>query len=177
MNARAFPNIALSGTSGSGKSTIARHLVVQYGYQRLSPGDMCRQIAQLVFNRTNKTTLNKVNDGLKAIDPFVWINACLRNAEPGVPVVFDSMRFMMDWEFFRNRKYVLVRVSAPLHVRSHRLHSRGQKFLVGVDDKHSGETELDEASFDRVFENMFEDPQELLIDFDAWMKSLRVNEE
>lgn len=172
-----FPNIALSGASGSGKSIIARHLVLNYGYQRLSPGDMCRQIADLAFGTTDKTTLNKVNDCLKNIDPFVWINACLRKAEPGVPIVFDSMRFLMDWEFFRNEGYVLVRITAPLDIRSERLRLRGQEFVVGIDDRHSGETELDAASFDEVIINTFDESGPLLAAIDELMKSLRVNEE
>lgn len=172
-----LPNIALSGASGSGKSTIAKHLVTKYGYQRLSPGDICREIAQLAFGRTDKTTLNRINDALKSIDPFIWINACIRKAEPGIPIVFDCMRFLMDFEFFRNKGYMLVRVTAPLNVRSQRLQKRGQEFLIGVDDRHSGETELNEASFDKVFENKLEGTQQLLDIIDSWMKSLRLNEE
>jgi len=171
------PNIALSGPSGSGKSTIAKHLVTKYGYQRLSPGDICREITQLAFGKTDKTTLNRVNDALKGIDPFVWINACIRKAKPGIPIVFDCMRFLMDLEFFRNEGYMLVRVTTSLDVRSQRLHKRGQEFLIGVDDRHSGETELDEASFDKVFENTFEGTHQLLAIIDSWMRSLRLNEE
>jgi len=174
MNPISLPNIALSGPSGSGKSTISRHLVAKYGYQRLSPGDICRQITDLAFGSTDKTTLNKVNDCLKSIDPFVWIKACLRKAEPDVPIVFDCMRFLMDWEFFRIKGYLLVRVEAPLEVRSQRLRSRGQEFVIGVDDRHSGETELNAATFDRVVVNTFVESNGLLASIDEWMISLRV---
>jgi cytidylate kinase len=169
---KSLPNIALSGASGSGKSTVARHLVVKHGYQRLSPGDICRQITELAFGRSDKTTLNKVNDCLKSIDPFVWINACLRNADVNVPIVFDCMRFLLDWEFFRNEGYVLVRVEAPLNIRSARLRARGQEFIVGVDDQHSGETELDGASFDKIISNTFDETHELLAAIDEWITGI-----
>ncbi|HKO57755.1 MAG TPA: AAA family ATPase [Thermoanaerobaculia bacterium] len=167
-----LPNIALYGASGSGKSVIARHFVERYGYQRLSPGDICRQITRLAFGTEGKTTLNKVNDALRSIDHFVWINACLRQAKEDVPIVFDSMRFLPDWEFFRGKEYLLLKVEAPLGLRSQRLLARGQEFVLGVDDSHAGETELEGQPFDKVVVNMFADNAELTASIDDWMVSL-----
>jgi cytidylate kinase len=167
-----MPNIALSGASGSGKSIIARHLVAVYGYQRLSPGDICRHITHLAFGSDDKTMLNKVNDAMRGIDHFVWIHACLRQAKPDIPVVFDSMRFLTDWQFFRQTGYLLVKIVAPLEVRSQRLLLRGQEFVIGVDDLHSGETELDTEPFDKVVVNTFSDSSALLAFLDDWLTSL-----
>jgi adenylate kinase family enzyme len=61
--------IALSGRSGSGKTTVANYLVAKYGFTRCSTGAACRELCKNLFGGESKAILNQVTDALKAIDP------------------------------------------------------------------------------------------------------------
>lgn len=136
------PNIALSGRSGSGKSTIACYLAERHGYVVCQTGELCRQVCQMLFGSQSKTMLNRVTDAMKTIDEQVWLRGALRNAPQNRPLVFDSMRFESDYQFLRSEGFVLWQIDAPLEVCISRLRFRDQEFQQGVDDLHLTETEV-----------------------------------
>jgi adenylate kinase family enzyme len=72
--------IALSGNSGSGKSSVARYLVERHGYLHASTGQICRRISALLFGNEDKTSLNRVSEAVRTIDKNLLIHAALRNA-------------------------------------------------------------------------------------------------
>src|SRR5438552_18965303 len=109
--------IALSGRSGSGKTTIAEYLVNKHGYTRCSTGAACRDVCNRLFGEESKAILNKVTDALKAVDPDVWLRAALSSLKEDMPVVFDSMRFATDYAFLKNQGFEMWRVEAPLSIR------------------------------------------------------------
>jgi dephospho-CoA kinase len=149
----ATPNVALHGRSGSGKSTVARYLVVQYGYQHAKTGAACRKICQELFGSETKTLMNEVTDSLRKIDSGVWLRAGLAGLQEDRPIVFDSMRFVEDYQFFVARAYLLVDIRAPVDLRVRRLAERGQPFDLSVDEDHPAESELEAFTFDFTIDN------------------------
>ncbi|MBV9158485.1 MAG: AAA family ATPase [Acidobacteriaceae bacterium] len=144
--------IALSGRSGSGKTVIAEYLVEKHGFKSCSSGVACRDLCRRLFGTESKTILNQVTDALKAIDSKVWLNAALCSVDDDRPLVFDSMRFSTDYDFFREREFTTWRIEAPLTIRLERMRKRGQS-VTAEDDEHRAETELDAFVFDRVIDN------------------------
>src|SRR5262245_26823943 len=106
-------NIALAGKSGSGKTTVAEYLVRTHVYTRCSTGDVCLEVCRILVVSESRSILNKVTDALKMLDEQVWLGAALRRVPVGVPVVFDSMRFEVDYEFLVSRGYKTWKIIAP----------------------------------------------------------------
>ena len=46
--------IGLAGKAGSGKSTVARHLVKQYGYVEIALADAVKRIAKQLYGFTDE---------------------------------------------------------------------------------------------------------------------------
>ena len=146
-------NIALFGRSGSGKTTIARHLEQHHHYFLASSGALCRNISQLLFRSQSKTILDRLTDAVKAIDEEAWLNAALRDVPDHRPIVFDSMRFDVDYRALRSKGFLLWRIEAPLAVCVERLGERGQEFNLGVDDTHPAESQLETFQYDYCIKN------------------------
>ena len=140
-----YPNIALVGKSGVGKTTVAAYLVSEYGYVRTSTGDVCRQVCQLLFRASSKSLMNRVTDAMKQIDENVWLSTALAAVTDGQRIVFDSMRFQTDYDYLSDRGFSIWRVNAQLDVRIRRLSSRGEEFDPAADEIHRTETELDDV--------------------------------
>ncbi|MBI4664998.1 MAG: hypothetical protein HY751_01170 [Nitrospinae bacterium] len=136
-----YPNIALTGRSGAGKTTVAGYLAEHYRYAIASTGTVCREVCGILFGSQSKTVMNQVTDAMRALDESVWMSAALRRVPAGRPVVVDAARFKPDMELLRARGFVFWRVEAPLAECVRRLSERGQEFSLGVDDIHSSETE------------------------------------
>jgi len=154
--------IALSGKSGSGKTTVAEYLVSKHGYVRCSTGDVCRDLCRRLFRTESKAILNKVTDALKAVEPDVWVNAALSSLGEHTLVVFDSMRFASDYNYLRKQGFTMWRIDAPLEIRLLRMESRGQ-LVSREDDEHRAETELDEHHFDQIVNNFETDLDSLYL--------------
>ena len=146
-------NIALFGPSGSGKTTVAEYLVSTHGFVMCGSGSACREVCRLLFNSESKTLLNKVTDALKEIDERVWLRAALADIVPSRSIVFDSMRFSVDYEYLRNKGFTMWRIEALLDVRVARLQSRGQEFHPELDSVHPAEIELDLYEADYIIVN------------------------
>lgn len=147
-------NLALYGKSGSGKSTLASILVEEYGYAHCKTGFACRKIARDLFGNESKELLNRLTVAMKEIDKDVWLRAALKEAENDRPIVFDSMRFPEDYQYFKEQGYSLWKVDASVLVRERRLSARGQEFNADRDDNHPAESSLYDFDFDETFENL-----------------------
>ncbi len=153
-----LPPIALYGRSGSGKSTASNYLVTRYGYTHCKAGSTCRRLCLELFGTEDRTTLNRFNDAVRAIDPTVWLRKAIA-IDSNSPIVFDSMRFQDDWNFFTNLNYQTWKIDCPQEVRWDRLRRRGQIFTE-EDELHPGECQLSQNSFNSVLINY--DDQESL---------------
>jgi cytidylate kinase len=144
--------IALSGKSGSGKTTIANYLVEKHGFIRCGTGEACRDVCKRLFGTDSKAVLNKVTDAMKVVDPDVWLKAALSSGEAEKPIVFDSMRFTNDYVYLEQQGFTMWRIEAPLDIRLQRMEERNQ-IVTPEDDEHSTEKELDAHRFDQIINN------------------------
>jgi len=143
--------IALSGTSGSGKGTVAKILVEQHNFVRASTGDICRQISQLLYGNEDKKNLNSISAAINQIDNSIFINAALRNIKND-KIVFDSIRYRSDMLTLKKLGFVIWRVEASIDIRKDRLKGRAQ-VIVEDDFYHASEIELDDCIFDATILN------------------------
>lgn len=157
--------IALSGASGSGKSRIARYLHERHGFAPTSTGEICRQIAILLFGDEDKGSLNRVSEMVRSLDPSLFIAAALRNVE-GERVVLDSVRYLSDVERVRAAGFLIWRIECSPEERSRRLAARGQSVST-ADLAHASEVELQSAVFDAVINNDHRSSSQLERDLDA----------
>ena len=146
-------NIALSGRSGSGKTTTAQFLAAEYGYHIARTGSLCRWVSRELFQSESKTVMNLVTDAMREIDPTVWLRGALRGAPEDRCVVFDSMRFLSDYEYLREQGFELWRVEAPLNTCVMRLRARSQLFKLGIDDVHPTECEVAMKNYKHILDN------------------------
>lgn len=144
--------IALVGKSGSGKTSVAKYLQDLHGYVIATTGAACREVTRRLFDSDEREFLNKVTDAMKAIRPSVWMDTALRDIGLEADVVFDSARFLVDYDTLARRGFVFVRVLADTDVRHERLARRGQ-IHTAQDDHHPAECELDEVSVLSVVQN------------------------
>ncbi len=166
---RSLPNVALVARSGAGKSLTSEYLRQTYGYALCRPGAICREITLRLFGTQSKTTLNKVNDAMRAIDPDVWLRVALQelgSLQPSTPVCIDGMRFNSNVEYCRKNSFVLINIEASESTRLRRLESRGQEYNKAVDAVHAVETEIEGIAFDYVIRNDGDNPKLLYIAID-----------
>lgn len=144
--------IALFGKSGTGKTTVAKHLVKAHGFTRHSTGDVCRLVTRLLYGTESRSKMNELTMILRDYDPLIWVRAALRAAPPEL-VVFDSMRFQTDVEYLTSKGFHTLKITAPTQTRRTRMAERGQQFDVLTDEQHRVELELVEFSADFTIHN------------------------
>ena len=145
-------NIAIYGTSGSGKSTVSRYLAETYQYIHCHPGARCRELAIELFDDDSKAVLNALSDCLRSIDATVWIRTALRGLSKSSAIVFDGMRYEQDFVYFQNHSFSTWCVTSDSQTRRERLTLRGQAFAAS-DEEHASEVALQRSHFDVVLIN------------------------
>ncbi|MGW1859354.1 deoxynucleotide monophosphate kinase family protein [Streptomyces collinus] len=155
-------NIALLGKAGSGKDTVAAHLVAEHGYTRLAFADPLKdmalevnpfvtwvagepiRLATLVNNHgwdrakemfpEIRRTLQHMGQTVRERDRSFWIRALLRAAvQIRGPIVVTDVRYLNEYAAMQRAGFSTVRVTRP---------GAG---LVGAAGAHHSETELDDA--------------------------------
>lgn len=164
-----FPNIALMGKAGSGKSTVAGFLV-ELGYERMSFADPLKRIAAELWGgdaMTDREKLQGLGVFARELDPETWVRLFVRrfndrgranaihNCTPPralMPVVVDDLRFPNEFTMLGGAGFVIVRVEAPRASRIDRLRGNG-KFQNEEQLEHSSETALDDYEGDHTLVN------------------------
>jgi len=114
--------IGLTGEARSGKDTIGRMLVDQYGYTRLAFADRLKEKASYYFGYTDEEIeekgpqVRRILQGfglaLRDIQENYWINIVRDKMEPGKRYVITDVRFDNEAEFIRESG-IIVHVSRP----------------------------------------------------------------
>ena len=145
-------SIALFGRSGSGKSFVADRFCQNYGYSLISTGVICRRICNEVFGEESKTSLNILSTKLREIDEDIWIHAAMRNATQDSLIIFDSIRYLSDYKYFRRNNFCIVKIESDPSLVVKRLEERGQ--IMSDDDRaHPSEWEVEQQDFDFTIMN------------------------
>jgi cytidylate kinase len=88
--------IALVGKSGAGKSEVSRYLAEMHGFSAIKTGAICRTISMILFGNEEKSSTQRLDDTLTAIDPSIFLRASLRDADLTGDMVVDALRFAED---------------------------------------------------------------------------------
>ena len=94
--------VALAGPRGSGKSTIAQHLVDDHGFERLAFSDVLREIAMLAGSErvNDRQYLSNLGRVLRCYEPEFLINAMQSKiGQSKQKVVIEDVRFPEELVF------------------------------------------------------------------------------
>lgn len=129
--------IGLSGTLGSGKDTVASHLVNEHGFMHVSTGDVLRIEAKRQGRDTERPTLIEIGMRLRKL--YGSLGAlCLkgiaqwdeqRESFPGGLVV-SGIRVVGEAEEIQDQNGTLVFIDAPVEERYRRLIARARDYEV-----------------------------------------------
>lgn len=141
--------IGISGTFASGKDTLAKHLVQAKNFMHVSTGDMIRAVAQAEYGNTERPTLVKTANELRAkrgpgvlaelgIDKFQTEGAGFNG------VVISGVRSLGEVNSIQTVGGIIVFVDAPIEIRYKRAQDRkraNEETLSLEDFKRSEEIE------------------------------------
>jgi len=94
--------VALAGPRGSGKSTIAQHLVNDHGFERLAFSDVLREIAMLAGSErvNDRQYLSDLGRVLRFYEPEFLLNAMrTKISQSNKKVVIEDVRFPEELMF------------------------------------------------------------------------------
>jgi dephospho-CoA kinase len=121
--------IGLSGTFASGKDTLARHLVQTYKFMHVSTGDMVRAVAEAEYGNTERPTLVKTANELRAKrGPGVLAELALERYEElkndYTGVIISGVRSLGEANIIQGKGGIIVFVDAQVEVRYGRIKER-----------------------------------------------------
>jgi dephospho-CoA kinase len=155
--------IALTGKMRSGKDTVANHLYIRYGFDRVAFGDALKKNAHATFPWVSefskpRALYQQYGQLMRQIDPDVWIKHAERavkgaidfNVNTGaekVGVVITDLRQPNEYEWARANGFTIVRVTAPDENRLLRAKLAGDDFTE-TDLEHETESHIDGFAVD-----------------------------
>jgi hypothetical protein len=157
--------VFIMGRQRAGKDTAADYLVEHYGFEKGQLARPVYEIARQVFGMQGKDRglLIQIGVKMREIDPLVFPKALWRRAlgveaqaevdagKAALPadmrLVITDARFANEWDFFKSRGGVALRIKASQQVRS----QRSGYHLEYENDPT--ETQLDTAAADYVITN------------------------
>jgi dephospho-CoA kinase len=160
-----YPDIALIGKAGAGKTTAAEYLVDKCGYTRVSFAQPLKDIAVQIWGRdaaTDRAKLQGLGCAVRDIESDAWCNMAVRRIHElrrlgngATRFVVDDCRFPNEYWALKELGFVVVRVWAPRNVRVVRLRGNG-KLQDESQLEHVSETALDDFAEDYDIANEFE---------------------
>lgn len=155
-----FPDIALAGKAGAGKSTAA-DLLVELGYQKRSIAAPLKDMAAQLWGdeaRTDRGKLQGLGVAVREIEQDTWINLLVRTyrkplmssvdwpAHHQPPTVVDDLRFPNEYWALQAENFVIIHIGAERNRRVDRLKANG-KWQDEAQLDHESETALDISGF------------------------------
>jgi dephospho-CoA kinase len=160
--------IALTGKLRSGKDTVAHHLYIKYGFNRVAFGDALKHNAHETFPWISQSTkpralYQQFGQLMREIDPDVWIKHAERAVNGAIDfrvntgaervgVVITDLRQPNEWQWAKDNGFTIIRVTAPDEVRIGRAIAAGDDFCEN-DLEHETEKAIDEFEVDAEIVN------------------------
>lgn len=162
-----FPNVAIFGKAGAGKSTVASILHAKCGYSVIPLAGPLKDIAAELWGdpaRTSRHLLQSLGVAVREIEEDTWIDLLLTSVrQEDRPVACDDVRFPNEYNALRRAGWRFVRVECDLDTRITRLRANGK--LTDLEQLgHVSETALDGWPADHVIHNEADTPREELED-------------
>ena len=134
--------IALAGTPGSGKSTVARLLAAKLDGIVVSFGDYVRHIAASARENNNRSTLQRIGQDLVENDPEGFVRDFLdwASPDPDRVLIIDGVRHavidavLRSTAAERDSEYLLVLLEAPIAIRATRRCAGNEDDLRKLED-------------------------------------------
>jgi dephospho-CoA kinase len=150
--------IALTGKLRSGKDTVAHHLYIRHGFDKVAFGSALKHVAHQTFPWVSeyskpRALYQSVGQLMREIDPDVWVKHVERKVQgvinfrahvgdANVGVVITDLRQPNEYEWARANGFSLIRVTCPFDTRLQRARQAGDDF-VESDLLHSTEQYVD----------------------------------
>ena len=137
--------LALAGPRGSGKSTIAEHLVNLYGFERLAFSDILREIARLAGPElsNDRQYLLELGNILRTYDPDMLVKVMEKKLTYSTSkVVIEDVRFQRELEFCQDHGILTIYLEVGPKEQLERLKKREKcsmedaKELANLVDNH-----------------------------------------
>lgn len=154
-----YPDIAVIGHPGAGKSTAAIFLAQEFGYTRLSFATPLREVAVKLFGESaynDRRILQGIGMALREIESDVWLNLMehylIEHDHHEGPFVIDDCRFPNEAEMLEGHGFVFVRLETTREQQISRL-TRTGKFQTEEQLDSDAEIGLDDYPAKYVFRN------------------------
>jgi len=149
--------VAFAGKAGSGKTTAANILVQELGYRRVSLAAPLKSVVSQLWPdlspEKRRPYLQSVGDGLRAVDPYVFIRYLLRDVGDSTKIAVDDVRYPNEVRSLRKAGFLLIYLDVPDAERLIRMEKRGD-VIDARSLQHRSETSLSPTSGDlSVFPN------------------------
>jgi dephospho-CoA kinase len=157
--------LALCGRLRSGKDTVANHLYIRHGFDRVAFGDALKKNAHATFPWVSQFSKPRAlyqtyGQLMREVEPGVWIRHVERTIRGTIDfrvntgaekigVVVTDLRQPNEYEWARNNGFTIIRVTAPDEDRVWRAKLAGDDFTE-ADLEHETESHID--SFDCDYE-------------------------
>jgi dephospho-CoA kinase len=159
--------IALCGRIRSGKDTVANHLYIRHGFDKVAFGDALKRIAHDTFPWVSEFSkpraLYQFMNVMREYDKDVWIKHVeqavkgaidfrVNTGAEKVGVVISDLRQPNEYEWASNNGYTIIRVTAPDEDRIARAKVAGDDFTE-ADLEHETESHIDGFAVDYEIHN------------------------
>lgn len=139
--------VALVGKMRSGKDTVAKYLMDDYGFKKFYFAKGIEEIILKYFpnafdNGKPRQYYQHIGQQLRVLDQDVWINYLLNEVEilkDPINIVVTDMRQVNEAERLKKEGFTIIKVVADEKIRIDRILKSGDKF--NAEDLHH-ETEL-----------------------------------
>ena len=144
--------IALTGKMRAGKSTVADHLTVYYGFAQFAFGDALKSFAHEIFGKPKEKDRNLYQwfgQTMRSRDPDVWVRHLdnsireyidfvnendgpfyVKRYRDSLPknIVITDLRQPNEYDYCRRNGFVIIRVNCPEETRIVRAVNNGDIF-------------------------------------------------
>ena len=156
-----WPDIAVIGPAGSGKTSLSQFLIEHYGYTKLSFAEPLKRIAAQLWENPGREEHQQLGMKVREIHEDTWANMLEHKLE-GIekarhrsslftyaPIVIDDARFWNEAEMLRGWRFKFVRLDVSREEQIARLTSNG-RFQNAEQLDHPSEHGLDEWPVDAL---------------------------
>lgn len=123
--------IGLSGSIGSGKTTVSEHLQNNYGASKRGYSQILMDILDRLYLPHEREYLQKIGASLRdSLCEDVIVNAFQKDLEKDSSeiIVIDGIRYMNEVDMLRRfENNILLFIDAPVEMRYERCRRRGEK--------------------------------------------------